>query len=415
MTMRILALAGKDIKQLFQSKQTAFFLLLMPVMFTLMFGFMFGGFSAGSEEDPRLPVGVLDLDQTTLSETLIELVDASAVIRPVVDEEVEEQELRALVDKGDLAGAVIIPAGFGNELTVGELPTMVLVADENSLSANITVENAVMTAYNRLYSAALSAGLSQQSYLESSSFDSQEEQQVFFAAAIDLALDAWQSPPVAVKNTQVRAESTEEEEDAFGENAFSHSSPGMMAQFAIAGLIGAAEMLVSERRSRTMSRMLTTRISRTEVLFGHFLAIFTMIFLQLLVLVIFGQLFLKLNYFGQSLATLGLITATSMVAGALGLLIGALAKTSDQAVIFSLVPMFIFAGLGGAWVPLEFTNAVVQTISKFTPVAWTMQGFKDILLRGAHFADLVPALLALGGFTVVFFGLAVWRFRFEGE
>ena len=51
--MRILTLAGKDLKQLFQNKQTAIFLLLMPVLFTTMFGFMFGGFSAGDQEDTR--------------------------------------------------------------------------------------------------------------------------------------------------------------------------------------------------------------------------------------------------------------------------------------------------------------------------------------------------------------------------
>ena len=62
--MRILTLAGKDLKQLFQNKQTAIFLLLMPVLFTTMFGFMFGGFSAGDQEDTRLPVAVLDLDQS---------------------------------------------------------------------------------------------------------------------------------------------------------------------------------------------------------------------------------------------------------------------------------------------------------------------------------------------------------------
>ena len=50
--MRVITLALKDIKQLFQSWQTAFFLLIMPVVFTLMFGFMFGGMG-GSEDDPR--------------------------------------------------------------------------------------------------------------------------------------------------------------------------------------------------------------------------------------------------------------------------------------------------------------------------------------------------------------------------
>lgn len=411
--MRILALAGKDLKQLFQNKQTTIFLLFMPVLFTLMFGFMFGGFSTGTEEDLRMPVGVVDLDQTALSETLVELVDASAVIRPVIDEEVDEQELRDLVEKGDLAGAVIIPSGFETRLTDQELPTMVLVVEENALSANITVENAVMTAYNRLYSAALAAGFSQEAYLENGSFVSAAEQQDYFAAAIEMALEAWQSPPVQAKSTQAHTESTDE--NPFGENAFSHSSPAMMAQFALAGLIGAAELLVSERRFRTMSRMLTTRISRAEMLLGHYLAIFTMIFLQLFVLAVFGQLFLKLNYFGHPLAVLAIITATAMVAGAVGLLIGALAKTSEQAIIFALVPMFLFSGLGGAWMPLEFTNATVQAISKFTPVAWAMQGFKDILLRGAQLGDITQPLLALVAFTVMFFGLAVWRFRFEGE
>jgi len=33
-----------------------------------------------------------------------------------------------------------------------------------------------------------------------------------------------------------------------------------------------------------------------------------------------------------------------------GLLIGTLAKTDEQAIIYSLVPMFVFAGIGGAWV-----------------------------------------------------------------
>ena len=58
--MRVLLLAYKDLKQIFQTWQSAFFLLLMPVGFTLMFGFIFGGIG-GDPEDPRLLIGVLDL------------------------------------------------------------------------------------------------------------------------------------------------------------------------------------------------------------------------------------------------------------------------------------------------------------------------------------------------------------------
>jgi ABC-2 type transport system permease protein len=47
------------------------------------------------------------------------------------------------------------------------------------------------------------------------------------------------------------------------------------------------------------------------------------------------------------------------------------------------------------------------------PTAWAMDGFQNILMRGLGFGSvLIPAgiLLAYGG---AFFGLAIWRFRFE--
>jgi hypothetical protein len=41
--------------------------------------------------------------------------------------------------------------------------------------------------------------------------------------------------------------------------------------------------------------------------------------------------------------------------------------------------MFVLAGLGGAWVSLEVTGAVFQTIGHLSPVAWAMDGFKNVI------------------------------------
>ena len=63
--------------------------------------------------------------------------------------------------------------------------------------------------------------------------------------------------------------------------------------------------------------------------------------------------------------------------------------------------------------PLEFTSETVQFIGHFTPVAWMMDGFKDILARGAGLETVwLPAVVLLG-FAVLFFSLGVWRFQFE--
>ncbi|MGD2027047.1 MAG: ABC transporter permease [Anaerolineales bacterium] len=408
--MRILTLAYKDLKQMFQQGQTAFFLLIMPVLFTLMFGFMFGGFGGMSgDEDPRLPVGVIDLDQSAFSQAYLDLLADSSAVRAEMDEDADEAGMRKAVSDGDLAGAVFIPAGFEERLREGNTALLTVVTDDAAPTVGITVRNALLTAYSRLYNATLAAALSQEAYQQLTDEAADGD---YFEEGLALALTAWENPPVDTVNTFTGAE-TEEENTAMAENAFIHTSPGMMAQFAIAGLIGAAEVLVTERRTRALARMLTTGMSRLGILIGHYLAMVGMILVQLLILVVFGQLFLQLDYFAHPLATLLIVVTAAMANAALGLLVGSLAKTSETAVVFSLIPMFIFAGLGGAWFPLEFAGETLVKVSRFTPVAWMMEGLKDILGRGLGLeAAWLPAL-ALLGFTAVFFTLGALRFRFE--
>jgi len=96
---------------------------------------------------------------------------------------------------------------------------------------------------------------------------------------------AWQQAP-----TQVTITSSEKTKpQGLGSMTFSNSSPSMMLQFAIAGLLTAATVIVDERKTRSLQRLLTTATSRIHILLGHYLAIFTMIFAQFVLLIIFGQ------------------------------------------------------------------------------------------------------------------------------
>ena len=140
---------------------------------------------------------------------------------------------------------------------------------------------------------------------------------------------------------------------------------------------------------------------------------FVMIFGQLVILVLFAELFLDLNYSRQPLATLLVMGAAAMFSASLGLLIGAVAKSEDQVVILGLIPMFILAGLGGAWVPLEFTPEGFQQIARLTPLAWVIDGFQDIIIRGQGLETVWVAGVALLAYSVVLIALAQWRFRFE--
>ena len=394
--MSILHIASKDLTQILRDRKTFLFLLIMPIAFTLLFGFAFSGADAGVE-DARLPVGLLNQDGSPLSLELERLLAASEVIRLESDPAQTPVSLEEQVAQKDLAAALVIPAGYGESLNTSA-PLKLLVFANASDNAGLSAQTEILAAAGRLVSAIQAARI----------IANGDE------AALGQALAAWQNPPVRLDVVQASAVQVEEPAPSANPlSNFAHSAPGMMMQFAIAGLLTCAQVIVVERKSRCLLRMLTTATRRVEILLGHYLAIFALVFTQFVILIVFGQLFLKLDYLRQPLATLLVAFTAALCIAALGLLIGALAKGEEQAIIFSLIPMFVFSGLGGAWVPLEVTGATFQTIGHLTPVAWAMDGFKGILLRGLDLGGVLLPAAALTGYAVLFFILASWRFKFE--
>jgi len=97
----------------------------------------------------------------------------------------------------------------------------------------------------------------------------------------------------------------------------------------------------------------------------------------------------------------------------LGLFIGAISRREEQVIMWALVAMFVFSGLGGAWFPLEFAGKTFAAIGHLTPTAWAMDGFQNIILRGLGFGSVLAPAGVLTLYAALFFGLALWRFRFE--
>jgi ABC-2 type transport system permease protein len=393
--IRIFDIALKDLIQVLRDRKTFLFLLIMPILFTFLFGFAFGGFSPGGNDD-RLPVGFMDQDQSRLSRQLRDLLKESDVVRIETNPLLGASDLEAQVAEEKLAAAIIVPRGYGKGLTHDHPERLILICDTGT-TVGQSVESEILSAVFRLESAVRTALI----------LESIDDQRAPFDYTLAQGLDAWQDPPIGVKETTSSAIPTQNESKA----TLAHTSPGMILQFSIAGLLTSAQILVDERKSRSLQRLLTTATARVHIILGHYLAILVMIFCQFVLLILFGQVVLGLDYLRAPQAVLSLSLAAALCISALGLLIGVLARNEEQAVIFSLIPMFILSGIGGAWVPLEITGPTFQVIGHLSPVAWALDGFKDILLRGMGWRGVLVPAAALLGYGVLFFTLAAWRFQ----
>ncbi len=395
---RILDITLKDLVQIFRNRMTFLFLLIMPIAFTILFGVAFGG---GGTSDARLPLGYLDQDGSSISQGMKALLDASTVVRLDVDPQRTPVDLEKLVGNGKLAAAVIVPAGYGAAARTGSPMKLIFLNNPANSSAQ-TIQAEVVAATNRLMSSVQTASMIT---------GSSNNNAAGFDGSFNMALAAWQQPPVQVNVTASSAIPQTDSKAA----SMAQSSPSMMLQFAIAGLLTAATVIVNERKSRSLQRLLTTATSRTEILLGHYLAIFALIFGQFILLILFGQFALKVDYLRVPLATLLVALTAAICISALGLLIGVFARSEEQAVIFSLIPMFVLSGLGGAWVPLDVTGPAFRAVGHVSPVAWAIDGFKNITVRGLGLSTVLLPAAALIGYALLFFLLSALRFRRVSE
>jgi len=396
--MRIFDLALKDLSQIFRDKKSLLFLVAMPIVFTVFMGF---AYQTGSDEnvDHRIPLAVVNPEPDgVLNKALFARLETSDSVRAVGMNETEAMDA---LRKGDMAGVLLIPVGFSEKASTGETAQLTLISDPVSAQGQ-SLYQILRTPVTQLMSA---LEISQASVDLVSAKDATAEQ----SAAFELAWSKWntssQIPLVKIEQA-IAAPSS----DWTGGNPYNQSSPGILVMFAIFGLVTSAQILVQERKSRTLQRLITTAMRPWQIVAGHMLAMFAITFLQTAMLVIFGQLVLKVDYLREPLGILLLAVTLGLWVASLGLLIGVVAKEEQQVILFSMVAMFLFSALGGAWFPLETSGGAFAAIGKILPSAWAMNGFQNILIRGLGLGSVWTAVGVLSAYALLFFVLAVWRF-----
>jgi len=397
--MRILDLTLKDLSQMLRDKRSLLFLVLMPIGFTFFMGFAYRNASDGNA-DKRIPLAVVDPEpDAVLNKMLIGRLDLSEEIR--IEPMSENQAMDAL-HKSDVAGVFVIPQGFSEQASAGKVPQLKLIADSTSAQGQ-SLYQLLRVPISQLMSA---VEISRETAEIVGAQDPAAEQQ----AAFELAWGKWDanSRLSLVRVEQAVAQSSQ---DWTGGNPYNQSSPGILVQFAVFGLVTSAQILVQERKSRTLPRLITTAMRPWQIVAGHMLAMFTIVFLQTLMLVLFGQWVLKVNYLHEPLGTLLVAVTLCLWVASMGLLIGVVAREEQQVILYSMIAMFLFSALGGTWFPLESSASTFAALGRLTPSAWAMNGFQNILIRGLGLESTGLPASILTVYALFFFALAVWRFR----
>lgn len=173
-----------------------------------------------------------------------------------------------------------------------------------------------------------------------------------------------------------------------------------------------ASSFLQERKDGTFQRILTAPLSKTAFLIGKLLPYYLVNLIQIALMFSVGVMVFGIKL-GHLPALVIVSLALAATANGLGLLVAALSKTEAQVNSLSVLLAITLSALGGMMVPTFIMPDLMKTFSLFTPHAWALAGYHDIIIRGLGVQQILSETGVLLGFASFFFIIALWRFRFD--
>src|SRR3546814_814691 len=182
---------------------------------------------------------------------------------------------------------------------------------------------------------------------------------------------------------------------------------GMSAAF------GAAATLNGWRQSRLLRRIQLSPVPPTTVVGARIATTMMIALVQTAIFLGLGTVGFGLTLTGSWWMAIPLVLCGTLAFMAIGLLSGAVAKTTEGAVNMANFLVLPMAFLSGSFFPLDGTPTWLQTISKAMPLRHLNDGMLDVMVRGeGPSAALVPMLILLA-FAAFLTAIAAKLFRWD--
>jgi ABC-2 type transport system permease protein len=402
-------IALKELKIFAKDRLALLFAILFPFLFVVLFSVVLSG--VGSE-DERLELHLVTLeDRGGLSHYILEAIETEdeSELEPgepiIVWNDDYDEAYQSVADQR-LEGFLAFPEDFTDGVSMGYGTKLEVIVDPGATYTRAALNSVAETIASRV-----------------------GRQQVISNAITELTLERWlespgdmadiaqEMPTLLSVQRGVRTKPSliefgvEKVGEVEGEEPSNYVIPGYLVMFVFFTAALSAGNIVRERQNRTLERLLASSVRRESILGGIFTGTATKGLIQIIIFWVVGILVFNVDLGLAPAAVILLSILIIIVSSAFGVMLATLTKTERSASSIAVLTSLVLAPLGGCWWPLFITPKWMQFIAKITPHGWATTGFNKLMLYGADLSAVVPELLALSGFAVIFGIIAIWRFR----
>jgi len=394
-------IALKDLKLFSTDRGALILFVLFPFLFIVLFNFM----NLGVTEEARLQLHLVSGEaEGSYSYQIIDALESSGDFEIIVMD--YDQAYQAVEDE-EISGFIAFPADFTEGILTGAGTELEVVTD-----AEATEDREALLGLSRSIASQVGAVRIIVSSLEQ--LQGQGAITPGEMAQIDQIIE--QIIQQALSGQGVGSQSfIEYSTERVGEveevSPANWVIPGYLVMFVFFAAAVGAEAIVRERQNNTLERLLSSSVRRESILGGIFTGTTAKGLIQILIFLVVGLLLFNMDMGNSPAAVIVLAILMVIMSAAFAIMLATLVKTQRSAGSIAVLTSLVLAPLGGCWWPLFIMPGWMQSLAKITPHGWATTGFNELMLFGADFGAVVPEMLALVGFTVIFGAIALWRFR----
>jgi ABC-2 type transport system permease protein len=348
-------------RQFYRDRTALFFTFAFPLLFMLLFGFIFSG-----SDDISYKVGLVDHDNSVTAEGITQ----SLGIIPIF--EISEGDLDSKVDElksGDLRAVFLIPAGLEASITSGQKADITVYYDPSQTSSSpiiLSVMNELLNEINRQ--------LTQQPVLLELNEESVQAQELSY---IDYLV------------------------------------PGILAMSILFLSLFGSLPLVEWREKLILKRLGATPLRRSTVVSSQVVYRLILAVVQTIIIILVAFIVFDVQIVGNWLLLLGLVLLGAITMISISYFAVSRTRTTEGAMPIIQLIQFPMLFLSGIFWPVEFFPEFMQPIVSAIPLTYLGDALRQVMVDATPLHPLGIDIAVLAAWFVVCMTLAIRLFRWE--
>jgi len=358
------ALTVANIRSYVRDRAALFWTLAFPLIFIVLFGFIFQGGGADAVE-----LGWVDEDGSSPSTQLREAFASSPGIALI---DTAKEAAQVSMRNGEIDAILVIPAGYGDAIAAAA------AGGASPATVAIVVDPSRQELVGAVYQA---------------------------VGSVLGVVNLGGRPPLVVP----QAETIQTENLTF----ISYFVPSVLALSVMQVGIFAAIPLVSDREKGILKRLAATPLRRWQLVGSNVLMRLLIALIQAVIIVSVGAVLFGVEVTGSIAMAAAFVALGAVAFLALGYVLASFTKTEDAANGLTQVVQFPMMFLSGVFFPIDAMPPILQTIARLIPLTYLADALRQVMVGSAAFASLWVCAAVLLGWLVVCFAIASRKFRWQ--